>query len=185
MAHKNRNLFLLGALCASMSLASPLTHTSAQSAPRPDALIAVGIAGQTSAPLHVVRVQMGDDMLTGVTVENRSSKDIASYQLGWSITVPPDSSTTPHEPDVTLGPLDRAQIAPGAKSTAHNYRLWISELENLAAGHNAKELDIQVGVIGVTFADGSHWNFDLASNKIFEPLSCPPPNRRCPVAAPR
>ncbi len=179
MAHKITNSLLISALFAAIAFIVPADHSQAQSATTPGtASLMVLMTRQPDAPLHVTEMFENDDMLAAITVKNRSAKEIVSYQLGWSITIPPGASPTQYGPLVTLGPVDEARIAPGAKSTARNYRLWITELENLAAAHNAEALHIQLGVIAVTFADGSHWTFDLASNKIFEPdpLDFPDPH---------
>jgi hypothetical protein len=180
MAHKTAPSLLIAALFAAITLVTPAGHAQAQPGNTSGtAVIVVPMARQPDAPLHITAITENEDMLAAVTVKNRSAKNIASYQLGWSIIVPPGCSATHYEPAVTLGPLDQVQIAPGATATARNYRLWASELENLPAAHNSTELHIQVGIIAVTFADGSHWNFDLASNKVFEPDPFSSPDRQC------
>jgi hypothetical protein len=182
MAHKTANSLLIAALFLSIRLVAPADYIQAQSAPSSnDATLMVMMSRQPDAPLYVTQMFETQDMLAAVTVKNRSSKNIVSYQLGWSIAFPPSATATRFKPVVTLGPLDQAQIAPGAKSTARNYRLWITELENLAAAHNVKALRIQLGVIAVNCADGSHWNFDLAANKAFEPDPVDSPNPHCPA----
>lgn len=180
MAHKTAPSLLIAALFAAITLVTPAGHAQAQPGNTSGtAVIVVPMARQPDAPLHITGITENEDMLAAVTVKNRSTKRIVSYQLGWSVIVPPACSATHYEPAVTVGPLDHAQIASGASSVARNYRLWASELENLPAARNSTELHIEVGVIAVTFADGSHWNFDLASNKIFEPDSLNTPDRQC------
>lgn len=184
MAHKTARSLLIAALFAAITLVAPPGHVQAQLDTTPGtAVIVVPMARQPDAPLYITAITENDDMLAAVTVKNRSVKNIASYQLGWSVIVPPGCSATHYEPAVTLGPLDQVQIAPGATATARNYRLWTSELENLPAARNSTELHIEVGVIAVTFADGSHWSFDLPSNKIFEPDPLDSPDRQCATPA--
>jgi hypothetical protein len=140
-----------------------------QAATSPKPSIVVTQTPQPDAPLRIVSLtQNAFDALSIITVENSSEKTIASFQLGWVTVVPAGCADKASDSVVTLAPVDEANIEPGQSWKSGSYRLSLKGLASTARTSNASLIHVQVGIVAVTFSDGSHWKFDLQKNKIFD-----------------
>lgn len=111
------------------------------------------------SPLLITSVTMDlTDALKTVTLKNVSGNTITSFQLGVIMAIP--SACGPKEafsPERVMQ-ADRVSIQPGATAQTNDYRFSFSEISSFAAASKASDVQTQVAVVHVSFADGTEWN---------------------------
>lgn len=156
------------------------SYANAQTPGNSKISIVVTQTPQPDAPLRIVELtQNSFDALSVVTFQNYSDKAVVSFQIGWTTMVPDGCANKGSEPAVFMGPVDQANIKPGESWKTGSYRLWTSDLASSASARSASLLYVQVGVVAVTFSDGSHWNFNLSQRKIFDQGAVDFQSHRC------
>jgi hypothetical protein len=149
------NVFFVFAVSSRFSLTS-------RTSPPPVGVFVRVVPHQTGSPVSIVESTSDlEDGYASVVLRDDAEKAIRSVTLG-ALALPLDPAmTTPQVfirrgPNVTL--LPRATVAIAAQL------IDPSMLTELAR----KGANIEVGVVGVEFADGSTWSYDLAAKGRFE-----------------
>jgi len=112
----------------------------------------LGPARQSGDPVHLVSTTHGtSDALKQATLENRSSKSIASYRIGWATVV---AGRTTMDEGGWVKIVDG--LPPGATTEVPALGISIDQKAHL----------MMFFVFKVVFSDGSHWEAD--ANQLIE-----------------
>jgi hypothetical protein len=113
----------------------------------------------SDSPLAIQSWTQGQkDYVESIRVQNRSTKTITKFQLGWVLLVPDGCAAQSVAPVVSHAEdMDRVSIDPGQSTETQNYHLWIDDLFQFAHDHHAGVLHVQIGVTKVEFSDGTEW----------------------------
>jgi hypothetical protein len=153
-------------------LAAPTVHAQTG--------FSVVFARQADAPVRIVSLkQTLTDLIAEVNVKNFSDKPVASYTVGWVMWFAEGCARTTMKPVVTVAPDEELPIPAGETRSSGHYRVWLKRALDLAHQHDAMLLSIQVGIVSVSFADGSSWHFDLAGKELFEAFQRDEDSKRC------
>ncbi len=110
------------------------------------------------SPLWITSITMNlTDALQTVTIRNVSGHTISSFQLGVIMAVPPTCGPKENFSRERVMQADRITLQPGATTQTHDYRLLLTEIASFGIINKASDVQTQVAVIRVNFADGSVW----------------------------
>ena len=129
----------------------------AAAAPDP-LLITQKISNSPNSPLIIVSLTSSlDDLISELTVQNKSDVAVTSFQIEWVIAVPATCSTRKVEPIIHQPLVDRVRVEKRSTATTKNY--GVSTVQLLAEGrkNGASLVDVQVRVARVYFEDGAEW----------------------------
>lgn len=126
------------------------------------------IAMQPDAPAQIVTIEKSaTGQAHAITVRNTSDQAIMAYQIGWVAAVPKGCSVGPQVPVTGVLPVDDVLLDPGDSATAGGYKVDTERFLGLAKLLHAPLVDIQIGVVSVTFLDGHTWKYDVSQGPVF------------------
>lgn len=117
-----------------------------------------------AAPLALVSTTADlGDFLSAVTLRNVSGKAVSRFQLGYIKIVAagcgPVAVVAPEERFA----VDRVAVESGAEVVTRSYRLAPGVIQSFGQEHGATDVQTQLAVVSVWFADGSTWSFPRTS----------------------
>ncbi|HKV98248.1 MAG TPA: hypothetical protein VJN96_00420 [Vicinamibacterales bacterium] len=138
------------------------TFTARPSGPPPVGLSVRIVPHQSGSPVSIVESMSPlDDGYASVVLRDDADKAIRSVTLG-ALVRPADPAMTTPQVFIRRGPT--VVLLPRATTAIAVQLIDQSTLDAFAR----KGADVEIGVVGVEFADGSTWTYDLAAKGRFE-----------------